>query len=140
MYTRKALLGNGEGHQDPSQTVKNEGDPVVYCQNVTRISSTRLECLYPEAEGRTDGCDVGRKIYVQAAQRTYLEVDAPDLCFDEPGLLGLPTAFTVSEGGLQQQEFRGPQVFNEFSSDTGDCRQSPAGREGQAHRRLKLTI
>ena len=102
MYTRKSLLGNGEGHQDPSQTVENEGDPVVYCQNVTRISSTRLECLYPEAEGRTDGCDVGRKIYVQAAQRTYLEVDAPDLCFDEPGLLGLPTAFTVSEGGLQQ--------------------------------------
>ena len=87
---------------NPDTTIKNEGDPVVYCQNVTRVSSTRLECLYPESQGRTDGCGVGRKIYVQAAQRTYLEVDAPDLCFDEPVLLGLPAAFTVSEGGLQE--------------------------------------
>jgi len=106
VYTRKAGLSNGEGHLNPAQTLENEGDPVVYCQNVIRVSSTRLECLYPESEGRTDGCDIGRKIYVQAAARTYLEADAPNLCFDEPKLLGLPTSFTVSEGGLKEYKLK----------------------------------
>ena len=102
VYIRSDDLGPGDIKEDDTA----RGPEPIYCHRVRRISSKRIECDFPKAKGRTDGCAVKAKIYLRIAGQTYQEPAAPKLCFDTPGLLGLETAFTISEGSSQNYKLK----------------------------------
>ena len=72
----------------------------IECLDITRISDTKLTCMYPE--GGTPGCTT-RKFFVTVAEQTSEETDAAQLCYDqEGGLKGVPFGVYIAEGNEYQ--------------------------------------